>query len=83
MARASMIATSSHQALCELITDVRLADVPEAARARLALALADMAAVCAGGRPAPAAAIAAEYARAVHPAAEATLLPGDRRAGAV
>ena len=48
-----------------------------------ALLLADMAAVCAAGRSAPAAAIAADHVVAVHPATEATLLIDGRRAGAV
>jgi len=60
-----------------------LADLPPAARARLELLLADLAAVSVAGRSAPAAAIAADYAVAAHPGDEATLLVDGRRAGVV
>jgi len=78
----SMIATPADLALCEFIAQLGLADVPAAAQNRMALALADMAAVCVAGRPAPAGAMAAEHARALHPAPEAALLLDGSRAGA-
>ena len=78
-----MIATAVDQALCEFIAGFRIGDLSDAARDRLALLLADMAAVCAAGRAAPAACIAADHAVEVHPAADATLLVDGRRAGTV
>jgi 2-methylcitrate dehydratase PrpD len=78
-----MIATSVDQALCEFIAGFRIGDLTTAARDRLGLLLADMAAVCAAGRSAPAARIAADHAVAVHPGGDATLLADGRRAGAV
>jgi 2-methylcitrate dehydratase PrpD len=78
-----MIATAVDQALCEFIAGFRIGDLSDAACDRLALLLADMAAVCAAGRAAPAACIAADHAAEVHPAAEATLLVDGRRAGTV
>ena len=77
-----MIATSTDKALVEFASGLSLDEVPGSARARLGLLLADMAAVCAAGRPAPASAMAAAYAAAVHPGAEATLLVDGRRVGA-
>ena len=47
------------------------------------LLLADLAAVCVAGRPAPASELAAAYASAVHPGDEATALLDGRRLGAV
>lgn len=78
-----MIATSTDKALVEFATGFSLRDLPDTTRARLGLLLADMAAVCAAGRPAPASAMAADYAAAVHPGSEATLLVDGRRTGAV
>ncbi|HEY2319971.1 MAG TPA: MmgE/PrpD family protein [Solirubrobacteraceae bacterium] len=78
-----MIATSVDRALVEFISGLSLRDVPVSARTRLRLLLADMAAVCTAGRPAPATAVAADYASAVHPGSEATLLVDGRRSGAV
>jgi 2-methylcitrate dehydratase PrpD len=78
-----MIATSTDKALVEFVTGLSLDDVPGSTRARLALLLADMAAVCTAGLPAPASAMAADYAAAVHPGSEATLLRDGRRVGAV
>lgn len=78
-----MIATSIDKALVEFTSGLSLDDVPAPARARLAVLLADMAAVCSAGRPAPASAMAAAYATSVHPGAEATLLVDGGRAGAV
>jgi 2-methylcitrate dehydratase PrpD len=78
-----MIASSVENTLSEFIESVRLSDLPGPARDRLWLLLADMAAVCAAGRPAPASALAAGYAHAVHPGQEATLLYDGSRAGAV
>src|ERR1700744_2394859 len=78
-----MIATSTDKALVEFAADLTLDDVPAPTRARLGLLLADMAAVCTAGRPAPASAMAAGYAAAVHPGDEATLLLDGRRTGAV
>jgi 2-methylcitrate dehydratase PrpD len=76
-----MIATSTDKALVEFASGLSLDEVPGSARARLGLLLADMAAVCAAGRPAPASAMAAAYAAAVHPGADATLLVDGRRVG--
>ena len=78
-----MIATSVDHALCEFIAGFRMGDLTDAARDRLALLLADMAAVCAAGRSAPAARIAADHAVEVHPAPDATLLTDGRRVGTV
>jgi len=77
-----MIATSTDKALVEFAAGLSLVDLPGSARTRLGLLLADMAAVCTAGRPAPACGMAAGYAAAVHPGAEATLLVDGRRAGA-
>jgi 2-methylcitrate dehydratase PrpD len=78
-----MIASSTDQTLCEFIAGFRLADLPAAARERLGLLLADMAAVCVAGRPAPASRIAADHAVELHPGSDATLLVDGRRAGVV
>ena len=77
-----MIATQSDQTLCDFIGELALDDAPVSIRKRLALLLADMAAVCVAGRPAPASAIAIDYAEAVHPAPEAVALFDGRRVGA-
>lgn len=77
-----MIATSTDKALLEFVAGLSLGDVPVATRERLGLLLADMAAVCTAGRPAPACAMAADYAAAVHPGSEATVLVDGRRVGA-
>jgi 2-methylcitrate dehydratase PrpD len=77
-----MIATQSAENLCDFIAEVALDEVPASVRERLALLLADMAAVCIAGRPAPASAIATDYAQAVHPAPEAVALFDGRRVGA-
>src|SRR5205085_9874694 len=69
VARFHMIATSTDKALVEFVTGLSLGDVPGSTRARLGLLLADMAAVCTAGRPAPASAMAAGYAAAAHPGA--------------
>ena len=52
-------------------------------QAHTRLLLADLAAVCVAGRPAPATRMAADYATAVHPGDEATALFDGRRVGAV
>ena len=78
-----MIATSTDKALVEFVSGLSLGDVPASTRTRLSLLLADMAAVCIAGRPAPASTMAAGYAAAVHPGSEATLLLDGRRVGAV
>ena len=52
-------------------------------REHVRLLLADLAAVCVAGRPAPASELAAAYASAVHPGDEATALLDGRRLGAV
>jgi 2-methylcitrate dehydratase PrpD len=67
----------------EFVRDLRWADVPPAVRERVRLLLADLAAVCVAGRPAPASSMAAAYASAVHPGDEATALLDGRRVGAV
>ncbi len=58
------------------------ADVPEAVSARLDMLLLDHAAVCAAGRRAPAAALAADYAEAVHAGTDAVALLDGRRLAA-
>jgi 2-methylcitrate dehydratase PrpD len=78
-----MIATSVDQALCEFIAGFQIGDLTADAHERLALLLADMAAVCAAGRSAPAARIAADHAVQVHPGVDATLLVDGRRAGTI
>src|SRR4249919_3837536 len=60
-----------------------LADVPDRVRRRAGALLSDLAAVCVGGRPAPASQRALEYALAVHPGEDATSLLDGRRLGAV
>ena len=67
----------------EFVRDLRWADVPPAVRERVRLLLADLAAVCVAGRPAPASELSAAYASAVHPGDEATALLDGRRVGAV
>ena len=78
-----MITTSRDKALAEFVGELSVGDLPVSARERLALLLADMAAVCTAGRPAPASAMAAAHAAAVYPGQEATLLVDDRRVGVV
>jgi 2-methylcitrate dehydratase PrpD len=78
-----MIATSTDKAVVEFASGLSLGDVPASTRARLRLLLADMAAVCAAGRAAPASTMAADYAAAVHAGADAALLLDGRRVGAV
>ncbi len=65
------------------IRDLHWADVPAATRERTELLLADLAAVCVAGRPAPASRMAADHAAAVYPGDEAALLLDGRRVGAV
>ena len=67
----------------EFISNLALNDVPASVVDRARLLLADLAAVCVGGRSAPAPRIAAEYAEAVYPQPEATLLYDGRRTGTV
>ena len=67
--------------LIDFVTGLQLDAVPDAPRRRLELLLADLAAVCVGGRPAPASRIAVEYAQAVHPGAQATTLLDGARVG--
>jgi 2-methylcitrate dehydratase PrpD len=74
---------SGSRALPDFVTGLQLDEVPEAPRRRLELLLADLAAVCVSGRPAPASRIAVEYAQAVHPGAEATTLLAGARVGAL
>jgi 2-methylcitrate dehydratase PrpD len=69
--------------LTEFVTGLRPDDLPEATRRRLELLLADLAAVCVDGRPAPASRIALDYAQAVHPGDEATTLLDGARVGAL
>ena len=73
--------TTPSASVTPFIAGFALRDLPQSARARLELLLADLAAVCVAGRAAPAAAIAADYAVTVHPGDEATLLADGRRAG--
>jgi 2-methylcitrate dehydratase PrpD len=71
--------TRRDRRLYEFIDGLELGDVPARTQQRLSLLLADLAAVCVAGRPAPAARMALAYAQTMHPAAEATsLLDGSR-----
>jgi 2-methylcitrate dehydratase PrpD len=74
---------SGATALTDFVTGLQLEEVPEAPRRRLELLLADLAAVCVSGRPAPASRIAVEYAQAVHPGDQATTLLDGARVGAL
>jgi len=67
----------------DFIRGLRWADVPAPVQVHTRLLLADLAAVCVAGRPAPATRMAADYATAVHPGDEATALFDGRRVGAV
>ena len=67
----------------DFIRGLRWADVPAPVQVHRGLLLADVAAVCVAGRPAPATRMAADYATAVHPGDEATALFDGRRVGAV
>jgi len=69
--------------LLAFVHNLALDDVPDRVRDRTGVMLADMAAVCAGGRPAPSARIAVEHAAAVHPGDAATALLDSSRLGAV
>lgn len=69
--------------LCDFVAGFRLSDLPADVHARLRLLLADLAAVSAAGRAAPAAAISADHAAEVHPGDAATSLYDGRRLGAV
>jgi 2-methylcitrate dehydratase PrpD len=73
----------SSPAQVDFVRDLRWTDVPAAVQEHVGLLLADLAAVCVAGRPAPASAMAAGYASAVHPGDEATALLEGRRVGAV
>jgi 2-methylcitrate dehydratase PrpD len=57
------------------------AELPPGVRAHLELLLADLAAVCVAGRPAPASRLAADYASVAHPGDAATVLFDGRRTG--
>jgi 2-methylcitrate dehydratase PrpD len=67
--------------LTEFVADLRADDLPDATHARLRLLLADLAAVCAAGRPAPASRLAVEYAQVAHPGDEAVALLDGVRLG--
>jgi 2-methylcitrate dehydratase PrpD len=69
--------------LTDFVAGLQFDELPEPTRRRLELLLADLAAVCVGGRSAPASRIAVEYAQAVHPGAEATTLLEGARVGAL
>ncbi|MBA3567100.1 MAG: MmgE/PrpD family protein [Actinobacteria bacterium] len=66
----------------ELILGLTWADVPRAARSKIALLLRDFVAVSIAGRLAPTARIAADYATAVHPGDAATALLDGRKLAA-
>lgn len=68
--------------LASFIGGLVLDDVPAAVRRRVGLLLADMAAVCAGGRRAPASAIAADHGQVLGGGDDATVLLDGRRLGA-
>jgi len=72
----------SDPSLAEFIEGLTLADVPARVRGRLGLLLADMAAVCVGGRRVPASLIAAEHAEILGAGDDATSLHDGRRLGA-
>jgi 2-methylcitrate dehydratase PrpD len=76
-----MIVSPSDQTLCDFIAELALDELPASATERLALLLADMAAVCVAGRAAPACEIAADHAHALHPGSDATALFDGRRIG--
>jgi 2-methylcitrate dehydratase PrpD len=78
-----MIAISSDQVLCDFVAGFELRDLPDEALARLSLLTADMAAVCASGRPAPASRIAADHAVDLYAGADATLLLDGRHIGVI
>jgi 2-methylcitrate dehydratase PrpD len=65
------------------IRDLAWDDVPADVAGRLSLLLADLAAVCVAGRPAPASEMAADHAAAVYPGGDAVCLLDGRRTGAV
>lgn len=77
-----MTAAAADHLFCDFVCDLALSEIAPTARERLALQLADLAAVCVAGRPAPASTIAADHATALHPVPEATVLLDGRRAGA-
>ncbi len=68
--------------IAAFIRGLTLADVPDRVRRRVGALLSDLAAVCVGGRPAPASRMALEYARVVHPGDDATSLLDGSRIGA-
>src|SRR5580704_9584004 len=72
----------SGSGLAPFIEGVTLADVPPAVRRRVGLLLADMAAVCVGGRRAPTSLIAVEHAGVLGGGDDATALLDGRRLGA-
>ena len=65
------------------IHELRWDDVPAEVAGRVSLLLADLAAVCVAGRPAPASLMAADHTAAVYPGDEAVALLDGRRTGAV
>ena len=68
--------------MAEFATQLRWSDVPEPVRRHLAWLMLDHAAVTVAGRPAPAAAIAADHARDAHGGDAATALLDGRRLSA-
>lgn len=69
--------------VAEFVLAAGRSEIPAQVRARAELLIADLAAVCIAGRPAPASVIAADYAEEVHPGGAATALLDSRRLGAV
>lgn len=65
------------------IRELEWEDVPGEVAERVSLLLADFAAVCVAGRPAPASLLAADHAAAVYPGGDAVALLDGRRIGAV
>jgi 2-methylcitrate dehydratase PrpD len=82
VATGTVTAIRSDRRLADFIDGLSLGDVPGPTQKRAALLVADLAAVCVAGRPAPASRIALEYARAVHAGTEATSLLDGSRLGA-
>jgi 2-methylcitrate dehydratase PrpD len=67
----------------EFVRGLAWADVPAPVRDRVRALIADLTAVCVAGRPAPASALAAEHASAIHPGDDAGALLDGRRLNAV
>jgi 2-methylcitrate dehydratase PrpD len=67
----------------DLVRGLSWDDAPPAVRDHVWMLMADLAAVCVAGRPAPASLLAAEHASAIHPGDDAVALLDGRRLNAV